>query len=85
MEPALHLLQEIECGKGHRGGESRAMEGIGNEVHKGGIGWKQMTVPVARSAETVSHGRGLGSDPFTAKLVGTPSVSSVAPLITTCA
>ena len=24
-EPALHLLQEIECGKGHRGGESRAM------------------------------------------------------------
>jgi hypothetical protein len=31
-EPSLQSLQEIESGKGHGGGESRAMEGVGNEV-----------------------------------------------------
>jgi len=29
---------EVESGKGHRGGESCVMEGIGNRVHEGGGG-----------------------------------------------
>ena len=44
-EPRLQSLQKVECSKGHRGGEPRAMEGVGDEMREGrgrggsGRGW----------------------------------------------
>jgi hypothetical protein len=39
-EPRLESLQKVECGKGHRGREPRAMECVGDEVseRRGGSG-----------------------------------------------
>jgi len=34
-EPRLQSLQEVEGGKGHGRGESRAMESVGNKVREG--------------------------------------------------